>query len=499
MPAPQSPGSPDPPTSPAVRAAVLLILGGLVILGQPMWRAMREMGREAAVADIAEIYGHAAHAGSAWSPRRTHLLLLLGTVLGAMAIGHLLALGAAARGRLRAPGAWALLGFAAAIALATPPTLSTDVLSYSSRGHLLASLGLNPYHVAPGDVDQWLSDPLLRADPWTGVRCIYGFAWTHVMGLVRLAAGPQVFWNVMAHKALEAAALAVFALLCWGLWPRGDSHGRVATVVFAGLLPAALLETANNAHNEGVMMALWLGAIAAALRGSAASAGLLLGLAAGIKWAPLAAAPLVALHLARQRRRRSAALFTAVFGLALTVPSLPFEPWRSETWFGLSNQSRTFGGGSMAAVLGDVLMRLTGEPVMLLRAAQATQVLWLSALAAIFLLALLRPSPPEASRDRLLADIGWAAMATATLGSPFFAPWYALWALPFAVLARRHAPGLAGLALGLGLAAPFSLLPPIALGHYGPEVQRLMFLVWSLPALAGLLMGRRLGHRSAAM
>lgn len=186
-------------------------------------------------------------------------------------------------------------------ALAGPPTLSDDLFRYAWDGHVQAA-GIDPYRYPPTDPalvslrDPWLwpgpagCDSLGRAPGCTrinrpAVRTIYpplAQAW---------------FWSVngatgaaLRHKAWQAAGLATelatlamlpFALRAWGKDERW-------TALYA-LSPAPVLDIVNNAHVDGLAVALVVAALLAAgrRRDRPGWAGALLGAAALVKLYPL--------------------------------------------------------------------------------------------------------------------------------------------------------------------------------------------------------------------
>jgi hypothetical protein len=88
----------------------------------------------------------------------------------------------------------------------------------------------------------------------------------------------------------------------------------------------------------------------------------------------------------------------------------------------------------------------------------------------------------------LEADQALFALLMAIGAASFFHAWYTLWALPFAVLARREAPRLFRASLALSLAAPIALTVPIAAGTHDGWIQFGMFAVWATPTLVALLL-----------
>lgn len=479
----------------------------VVFLALPGWMWLWEAWQRGEITDLSVVYGlrerspvhHPVDLAS------LHRWKVAAALLG-VTVGFLTMLWQVRRigrvGRRDLPGACVIL---ALLAFASPPSLSTDTLTYTLRGQMISVFGFNPYHFAPAetasDVDQTFVPTaaadrrstrsfltLLELDPWAHQRCAYGFSWAWVMACVRWLGGVSITANVLLYKALGLGALLTVLWLVWRLWPPEDSRGRLITLALLGLNPAMVLETAAMGHAEGVMMALWVGATLALRRGRLTLAGALLGFAAGIKWVPLAAAPLMVLWLMRRvRRARGIGLFLAAFAATLVLPAIRFEPWRLATWEGLRQQSRLFGGGSLIHVLGLVWTAVSGDGAAPLAVAKALRVATLAAM-----LAILARRARRGVGARLEADQALLALLIAIGASSFFHPWYVLWALPFAVLGRRQAPRLCAVTVALSLAAPLSLIAPIWAGDYGPVVQWAMFFTWAVPTLTAVLVPPRL-------
>jgi hypothetical protein len=326
-------------------------------------------------------------------------------------------------------------------------------------------------------MDGWEANPLLARDVWAGMTSAYGFGWAWVMAAVRWVAGPSLTMNVILYKAIGLLGHLILLIGLWHLWPREDTRGRVVTLALVGLHPVAVVETAGMGHTEGLMMALWVMSALLAVRGHALPAGLLVGLAAGIKWVPLLGAPLMALMLIRQESGvRKFSLFSIGLLVALILPALPFEPLRQITWSGLRAQSNYVSGGSLALILSLDLEWLFGVENALGLGMAITRWVGLALILLVWYLALRR-------RDSETPWVGLMAIGliAALLLSAYFHPWDTLWFLPWAVLARRHAPALATAAIALSLAAAFQPLVPIATQSYRVPTQMLMFLVWVIP------------------
>jgi len=186
------------------------------------------------------------------------------------------------------------------LAVGCPPTMSGDVYGYAADGLLLARHGLNPYSHAPVALDS-LGEPhaeLMGRDFPT----IYGPCWVLLSAAVAWVCGSSLWLQVVVFKLLAAAALQAASWLGADLADRIEpGRGRLTFLAMA-LNPLFLLEGPANGHNDLVMMALVVTSGWLILRQQRAWGCLALGLAVGIKFAPLAALPWVATICYRQSR-----------------------------------------------------------------------------------------------------------------------------------------------------------------------------------------------------
>ncbi|GIV95505.1 MAG: hypothetical protein KatS3mg057_0162 [Herpetosiphonaceae bacterium] len=125
-----------------------------------------------------------------------------------------------------------------------------------------------------------------------------------------------------------ACDMLIVAALLWLLRAARSSAHAPSTVLAAapaGLYAfAPLLEPFVFAKYDSLPAALALGGLALFAARRPGLAGAALGLGATIKWTPLLAAPLLALHLIRERNWRELVLFTAGLLVSAAATSLPF-------------------------------------------------------------------------------------------------------------------------------------------------------------------------------
>jgi hypothetical protein len=338
--------------------------------------------------------------------RATFRLLLI-VVWGA----YLATIVLAARGA-RLPSARSVLWLVAvtgfAIAVLWPPTFSCDLYGYIGYGRIASVYGLNPYRVAP-DLLLERGDPVAPFLQWR-ITSPYGPLWTSLsVALAWLLGGAPILLQALVYKLIAAGALIATAIFGGRVAERlAPGRGLLASLAI-GLNPLFLIEGAGNGHNDLVMMALFVVALDAMLRGRTRVAALLAGLAAAIKFLPLLLIPWI-LILGWQRRTggwlerlRCGAADAAVALAPLVICYLPY-------WMGRG----TFHG---------VSERLTNG--------QTTPAWWSSrdglavaASALVYVLATL-----SVARDARRALAAWLVVATVVFlaASGMWLPWYLSW------------------------------------------------------------------------
>ena len=304
-----------------------------------------------------------------------------------------------------------------------PPLLSQDVFSYISYARLDAEHGLNPYLDPPSAVP---GDEAFPYVGWRDTSSAYGPLFTllgHPLGLLTV---PAALWALKAAAALAVLALAV---LCARVAPSRGLDPRAAAALVA-LNPLVLVHVVGGAHNDALMMLLVLAGCAALLAAREGEGGAGLLAAVGVKVSAAFAVPFALLGAADRWRLASGALAALV---ALAGASLLLFGTHALDAVGLAgeNQART-----SHYSLPSTVARILGvgvEPVRIAAlAAYGVFVLWLLAWV-------------RRGADWLRAA-GWAALGL-LLASGWLLPWYLIWVLPLAALARDRA--LTGLVLAL--------------------------------------------------
>ncbi len=243
--------------------------------------------------------------------------------LGLLWLGYgLLAVGA----RRAAPSLRTTLlltaAFAFALAVFSPPLLATDAYAYAAAGRLAVLYGQNPYVALPYSFLHGAGDPAQYFLAWD-IPTVYGPIWTGLsVAVVAVLPHAWLWGEVLCLKLIEAAALCLLAWSAGRIAERMQpARGRLAALL-VGVCPLGLLEGAGSGHNDLLMMACLLTAIALFLERRHGGAGLWLGLAVGIKLLPLALLPWLLLDSTRtlpDARARRRAAFQLTGGMLLPL------------------------------------------------------------------------------------------------------------------------------------------------------------------------------------
>jgi hypothetical protein len=328
------------------------------------------------------------------------------------------ALGPLERTAPRWPAVAAVAGFGLVARLAwfgPEPVLDSDWLRYLWDGGLAAH-GVSPWGVPPAGRDAAALGPaaeaLLGRLNFTTLRTIYpgtaqaAFLLAHGLAPWELAGLRLV---MLAGEAGTVVLLAV-ALRRLG-WP----VMRAAWWWTCPLLPVVLV---GGAHVDALLPPLLLGVLLAALAGRGVAAGVLLGLAAGVKVWPVLLAPLFGRVLPR------AAVVPALAGLGVTclVVLAPLLATAAAPDAGLAAYARGWIAGNAPFAWALALLGAGAEPALRLGLA-------LGGACVAVAVALRRPGTAEATVARALV----VAAAVFYL-SPAQFPWYVVWFMPFATL-----------------------------------------------------------------
>ena len=168
-----------------------------------------------------------------------------------------------------------------------PTLLSRDVYAYWAYGRVGAVHEANPYEDAPA---QWPDDPATRAmgSSWREQPSLYGPG----PGCSRRGwRSRRVTPPVSASHALPGlAALSILAIVALAAFL---AVNRAFAAAFVGLNPLVALHFGGGGHNDALMIALVLGALALHRRGRDTLGGAAWALSALVKWVSLAFLALV--------------------------------------------------------------------------------------------------------------------------------------------------------------------------------------------------------------
>jgi Glycosyltransferase family 87 len=325
---------------------------------------------------------------------------------------------------LRARRVWGAIAALVALFALAGPLLSLDVFSYITYARLGAEHGLNPYESTPADLP---ADPAAsRVDDWRFSVSVYGPGFTlasYPLGLVGVSAA---LWSLKALTALAVLALAWLTARIAAA--RGVNPAGAAA--FVALNPLVLVHVVGGAHNDALMMLLVMAGVCAVLAGRAGAGGASLVAGAAVKFSGTFAAPFAFVGSARRMRLLAGAAAAAVMIGAATLAAFGSEAAEA---FGLAggNQSLT----SYWSVPSTVA-RITGIDVDPIRfaflAGYAALAVWLLAW--------------TARGGDWVRAAGWAAFGL-LVATAWLVPWYVIWVLPLAAVARDRALWGAALAL----------------------------------------------------
>ena len=370
-------------------------------------------------------------------------------------------------------GGWLL---ASAILLAAYPGESLDIFDYLFRGRMLAEYGASPLAQSPTPFND---KPFHRLITWRGQVDTYGPLWEYASWGVAKIVGRSLPTPLAETTAALMRYVLGYRLLA--IWVSGlcgaliyqivrRSAPRLAAAALLAWLwnPLLLTVSAVGAHNDLIMLLWMLGGLWLFQRERWLLGLLALLLAAHVKLTALLLLPVAGLWLLRRVGWRRSLDYTAG-ALAIMAPLswLLYAPLGGWATLPRMLRERTL---FLANSLADLLYRWLQEQQGWVEPA-ARQLAILGATALFCVLAgllllllldlrtLLRPhaAPPA---DALLWRCSIAIfIAYLLVGSFWFMPWYALWALALAALLpasrwmRGWLPALCLGALWSGLAA----------------------------------------------
>ncbi len=384
------------------------------------------------------------------------------------------------------------------VLLWTYPVGAVDVYDYAYRARMWLDHGLNPLVAVPERVS---GDPWLAYVAWTTYPSPYGAFWTIVSTAIYRLAGSTLLGSLLSFKLVAVASLLAASWLVYaGL--RGTGRALSGALLVAWN-PLVLFELAVNAHNDGLMMLLVVGAI----------------------------------YLFEQRRCRMGAWLCLALAAQVKIIAIVFVPVLIVSTLNGEEGDRGRLGRAMQSVAVGLLVCAMAWALMyapLWAGEHTLDGIWLlqerftSSLAAVAKLAIESAAPADASNivSLLFASLGAAGLACVlwcgwryrrpassialaalwpvlALGTLWFQPWYAVWLVvlaPFGGPAQRRAVVLvSGGALALYLLYDFAWFWQPALFNAGNTlaINAAAVVLWLLaPLTVSWLYARR---RSAGL
>ena len=328
---------------------------------------------------------------------------------------YLLVLALAGSVSVRA-GLGTIAGLHLLMALA-PPLLSSDLFNYLGYARLEVLHDLNPY-VHPLAAEP--QDATFQFIGWPLQTSAYGPLFT-------LATLPLALLGLTASLWAFKLSVAAASLGCVALvWKCAERLGRdpLPAALFFGLNPIVLVFTVGGAHNDALMMLATLGGIYLLLAGREAGAAGIVA-AAGVK---LSAGIVLPFALLGSRRPMRALAWAA--GAAAVVAAsalLVFGPEVTSVFDVLRENSVLAAPNDVPGAINDLFgLGLSTE------ALSRIGMLVLGPVVALLLVRVYRGAD-------WLESAGWATLALLAT-TTWLLPWYLVWFLPLAALARRPLP-----------------------------------------------------------
>jgi alpha-1,6-mannosyltransferase len=395
----------------ASRAGGLALAGGALaaaLVGVCVWAA-RAQGAPLVPADAGLATGEGAWPG-----------VFLAALVGAFA-AYACSLWLLRRGRARPAAVAAVAVVIQLLPLGAPLLLSTDAWTYWQYG-AIASEGGNPYVDEPQERPQNPAFEHAGAD-WRDTTSVYGPAFTLLSEGVARTSGSSEDAAAWTFKTLAALSMLASTALAAIL-----ARARVFAAAFVGWNPLLAIHFAGGGHNDALMLALVLGALALAGSGRRAAAAVAWVLSIFVKWISVV---FFALRVVEARASRrpvahvafavaavvAAAVATALYGFEWVRAFVPLaENADQRTSYAVPSRLEQLGLPE-ELVLALVGIALVGGLALLVRRARAGR-----------------------------ASLGRAGCLL-LVTTPWLAPWYAVWAVPLAAAEDDVPAQLAALAL----------------------------------------------------
>jgi alpha-1,6-mannosyltransferase len=323
---------------------------------------------------------------------------------------------------------WAIALLAAlhAIVFVGPILLSTDVFSYIAYARMGVEHGLNPYTHGPLSI---VNDPVYHyvGQSWKKTETAYGPIYTLISYPFGLLGVTGAVWGMKVLAMLASAATLVLTWRC----ARVRGRDPVGAILLVGANPLYVIYALGGAHNDLLMMALMMAAVALTFAHRDASAAATVVVGALVKATVAALLPFMILA-----RRSRAQVLGALAALALGVVL-------AYAVFGIDGVNIVAALNRDAALVSSdsfatEIAHLFGKPGVF----PIDHDLLKGALVAIVLHLLWRT---WRGYDWVAAS-GWALLAI-SVTSTWLLAWYILWPLPLAAISRDRRLLVATLAI----------------------------------------------------
>ncbi|HEX4720569.1 MAG TPA: polyprenol phosphomannose-dependent alpha 1,6 mannosyltransferase MptB [Thermoleophilaceae bacterium] len=346
----------------------------------------------------------------------------------------------------------AVIALLVAMLAVAPPLLSTDVFNYVAYARM-GTHGINPYAHGTVDFRFDASYPYV-GHFWNRTPTAYGPLFT----LLSYAVAPLgVGGGMWVFKAVAALATLACVFLVWKIAPLlGRQPLRAAVLI--GLNPLVLVFGVGGGHNDALVALALLGGTWLMLRDREMAGGAVIATAAAVKLSAGLVLPFLA--IGARRRGRTIAGIVAATVILFAIGFLAFGPSLTGMMDAVRVQERY--GYSWTA--------LNGFPRYYLHLARAGPETRL-ALKVLFVGASLLLAVRCFWTRNWLAAAGWSTFVL-LLTAGWVLPWYVLWLLPLAALARSRLLVPATVAITLAVTGMWALhyLQPVHHRHHHHRV-----------------------------
>ena len=311
------------------------------------------------------------------------------------------------------------------------PVLAIDLFVYAIRSRGWVLYGLNPLATAPAAFPA--GDPWLKlAAEWASTASPYGVLWEWLSAQAYHLSNGDFLTHLFVLKGIAILSYVISIILIGKILAILKPEWKVAAQFAFAWNPLILLETAQNAHNDMLMVAILLAAVWAMLAGRDGWVMPLLAMSVLVKFITILALPFFVWYLLKKMPTRfhqisAGGWYLLVFSVIVIIPmAFVFPGW--DAWVPLKAGSSA--GRSLLATLVLALEGWLGTNPAFAAGRYLVNGLWLAIVGTTtwhYRHNFQHPQTPI-----LLA---WAALfGYAMLAAPVFHAWYLLWSLPLAIV-----------------------------------------------------------------